>query len=168
MVTGVENTASSGSSRTTSKVSSISSEDFLEIMIKEMQQQDPFQPMSSQDLVNQVSQIRNMQSSMDLSAVLKDLALSQKLSSAGSMIGKMVVGKNSSNENISGLVTSVKREGDKVYLELDNGQRMSVDDVISVNNAPAATSNNNNSSSNDKTVSTSSNTTTTDNEESSN
>jgi len=140
MVTGVENTSSGGSARTTSKVSTISAQDFLEIMVKEMQQQDPFQPMSSQDLVNQVAQIRNMQSSMDLSTDLKDLALSQKISSAGSMNGKVVSGKNSSSEDISGLVTSVKREGDKVYLELDNGQKMSVDDVISVNNAPASTS----------------------------
>jgi len=140
MVTGVENTSSGGSARTTSKVSTISAQDFLEIMVKEMQQQDPFQPMSSQDLVNQVAQIRNMQSRMDLSTDLKDLALSQKISSAGSMNGKVVSGKNSSSEDISGLVTSVKREGDKVYLELDNGQKMSVDDVISVNNAPASTS----------------------------
>ena len=132
--------ATTGSTTTsTSGSNSIDPQEFLKIMLKEMQSQDPFQPMSSEALVNQMAQVRNIQSSMELSSTLKDLAMAQKLNSAGGLLGKVVTGKNSSGADISGTVTSVRKEGDTVYLELDTGEQMSLDNVLSVNN-PTATS----------------------------
>ena len=138
MVTQVTNT-NSGTSVGSSKMTSINPQEFLKIMIKEMQQQDPMEPVSSKDLVNQLAQIRDIQSSMELSQTLKDLAISQKLSSAGILLGKEIFGKNSSGDDVTGIVTSVRREGDKVYLELDTGERLSIDDVLAVNNETSKT-----------------------------
>ncbi|MFA5865092.1 MAG: flagellar hook capping FlgD N-terminal domain-containing protein [Phycisphaerae bacterium] len=139
MVTSVTNSTSGISSASSSKMSSLSPQDFLKIMLKEMQQQDPMDPVSSKDMINQISQIRDIQSSMDLSQTLKDLAVSQKLSSASALLGKEIAGLNSNGEQITGLVTSIKRDGDTVSLELDSGQTLSIDNVIAVNGAKAAT-----------------------------
>ncbi len=145
MVSSVQGTSSGSSQQTTSKMSSIRPEEFLQIMVKELQQQDPFEPVSSKDMVTQMAQVRDIQSSMDLSTVLKDLSLSQKLSSASVLLGKTITGKNTDGKDAAGVVTSVKREGDKVYLELDSGERVSVDDVMTVNNPTQASTNQTNS-----------------------
>ncbi len=134
MVTSVQN--SSGSTSTVNSSSSaktIDPQEFMKIMIKELEQQDPFEPASSKDLVNQVAQIQSIQGNMTLTATLKDLSLSQKLASAGNMIGKLVTGKDNDGNDVTGLVTSVKREGDKVYLELDTGRQLSVENVLTIN-----------------------------------
>ncbi len=134
MVSQVTSTSgsSSSSSATSSKISNISAEDFLKIMVKEMQQQDPFEPMSSQELIAQVGQIRDIQSSLDLSSAIKDLSLSQKIGSASSLLGKKVTGLDSNGNKVSGTVKSVCRENDQIYLELDTSQKINITDVVSV------------------------------------
>lgn len=107
-------------------------EDFMKIMIKELRQQDPFEPVSSKDLLQQIGQLRDMQSAMELHDTLEALSSNQKLGAASSMLGKLVVGHSEDGEIVEGMVTSIKREGDKIFLELDSGQRLDLDDVIEV------------------------------------
>lgn len=107
-------------------------EDFMKIMIKELRQQDPFEPVSSKDLLQQIGQLRDMQSAMELHDTLEALSGNQKLGAASSMLGKLVVGHSEDGEIVEGMVTSIKREGDKIFLELDSGQRLDLDDVIEV------------------------------------
>jgi len=155
MVSAVQNSSNSSATNSATSNNQIDPQQFLKIMIKELQQQDPSQPMSSKDLVSQMAQIRDIQSSMDLSSTLKDLALGQRLSSAGTLLGKEVTGKNSKGDDVSGIVTSVKREGDKVYLELDSGNQLSVDNVLTVNNPTAQnTTNTTNTNTNTNTAKT--------------
>ncbi len=130
--------ASTDTNATAEKSKGLKTEDFLKIMIEELQHQDPFEPMSSKDLVVQIGQIQGIQSSMELTATLKDLSLNQKLAAAGSILGKLVSG-NEGQIEVSGLVTAVKVEGDKVFLELDSGERLSIDNVLQIQDADAET-----------------------------
>jgi len=114
------------------KTKGINAEDFMKIMIKELQQQDPTEPVSSKDLLTQISQISNLQSATELSQTLKDLAASQKLGSASSLLGKVVHGVTSEGKDLSGMVTGVKLENDNVYLELDSGEQMDMNYVTEV------------------------------------
>ncbi|NLX05738.1 MAG: hypothetical protein GXY33_11400 [Phycisphaerae bacterium] len=136
-ISGVGQTANAATGTATTGSKGMKIEDFLKIMIQELQQQDPFEPMSSKDLVNQVGQIQNIQSTMSLSETLENLSLNQSLSAASSMIGKVVVGLDGSANEVSGVVTAVKVEDRKVHLELDSGQRLSMDNVIQVNGQTA-------------------------------
>jgi flagellar basal-body rod modification protein FlgD len=147
-------TAATASSRVKSKMSDLNSEDFLKIMLQELQQQDPFEPVSSKDLISQVGQIRDIQSSVDLSTTLKDLAVSQKLSAAGTFIGKEVTGLNSDGDKISGLVSSIAREDDNIYLELDTGEKLDVGNVLTVNNPKATATTDTSTTGNDTSAAT--------------
>jgi flagellar basal-body rod modification protein FlgD len=132
MITSVSNATNGNTSTVPSKFNDLKAEDFMNIMLKELQQQDPFEPVSSKDLVSQMGQISSIQSNMQLSSTLKDLAINQKLSVAGTLLGKEVTGLNGNGDKVNGIVTAVKREGDKVFLELDSGERMSVDNVTAM------------------------------------
>lgn len=119
---------------TSGGLNQIQSEDFLKIMIKELQQQDPFEPVSSKDLLSQVGQIRDIQSALELSETLKELAVSQKLAAGGALLGKLVLGLNSDGDEVSGVAVSIKMEAGQVILELDSGQQLPLDNVIRVTN----------------------------------
>ncbi len=136
MITGVNNSTTGGTngSHQIKGLNGMKAEDFLSIMVKELQQQDPFAPTSSKDLINQIGQVSNIQSSMELIHTLKDLSLNQKLSAASTLLGKMILGRSEDGDEVSGLVTAVKREGNNIYIELDSGQRLSIDNVLQVFN----------------------------------
>ncbi len=134
MITGVNGTTEIGNSKSgqIKGLNGMKAEDFLSIMVKELQQQDPFEPTSSKDLINQIGQVSSIQSNMELIQTLKDLSLNQKLSAASSLLGKLILGRSEDGDEVNGVVTAVKREGDKIYIELDSGQRLSIDDVLQV------------------------------------
>ena len=134
MITGI-NSASNNKNMNSGQIKGLGgmkAEDFLSIMVKELQQQDPFEPTSSKDLINQVGQVSSIQSNMELIQTLKELSLNQQLSAASSLLGKLVLGRNEDGDEVNGIVTGVKREGDKIYIELDSGQQLSIDNVLQV------------------------------------
>ena len=131
-------TPSSGTTSGTKK--SLQASDFINMMVTQLQNQDPTEPTKSSDLLAQMSQIGSLQSSTDLQASLKTMTMQNSLSNASSMIGKTVAGKDANGEDLSGVVTSVKVSEGALSLQLDSGESMSMDNVLSVTpTLPAAT-----------------------------
>jgi flagellar basal-body rod modification protein FlgD len=112
-------------------------ENFLKLLITQLQSQDPTKPVENQDLINQLSSIRQLQSNMDLSRTLASMGKQQQIVSAGALIGKHVDGLNGQAERVGGIVTSITVDNDNVVLELDTGQRVALKDVTRV--SPVAT-----------------------------
>src|SRR5947209_12563016 len=100
-----------------SKSLGLKTEDFIKMMITQLQNQDPLQPTSNQDLLSQMSQIGQLESSTDLQTTLKTLTLQNSISSAGNLIGKMVTGQDDHGAPMQGMVTSVKAVNGTVSLE---------------------------------------------------
>ena len=120
--------------------SQLKSEDFIKIMLTELQHQDPLDPAKSQDLLAQMSQISQLQSSTDMQTMLKGLTLQNQIGSAGQLIGKMVAGTDDNSKAVTGQVTSVRVQDSQVYLELDNGNTLRMDKVTTIAPATATTS----------------------------
>ncbi len=116
--------------------SSMSSADFIRIMFTELANQDPFQPSDSSALLEQMNSIRSIESNIDLMERLDRLVFENKLSSAANLIGKEIQGLTSDGLRVDGAVTTVMRFGDDVLLELDNGWRLSIDNVETISLEP--------------------------------
>lgn len=112
--------------------------DFLNMMITELQNQDPTQPTDSSQLLSQMSQIGQLQSATSLQTALQGMVLQNSISSAGNLIGKVVQGMADNSENISGLVTSVRVENNQVRLELDSGRDLQLSNVTAIMPGPTA------------------------------
>ena len=112
--------------------------DFIKMMVTQLQNQDPMQPTSNQDLLAQMSQIGQLETSTQLQTALQGLALQTQIGSASSLIGKSVQGMDQNNNTIHGLVTSVKVQSDGVSLELDNGQALALSRVTAISPGPSA------------------------------
>lgn len=92
------------------KFSELKVDDFLKLMIAELQNQDPLDPTDNSKLLEQVNQIRSVQSSTQLTTTLNAVLLGQNLSSASGMIGKEVRGLSSDGAEVSGRVDRVSIE----------------------------------------------------------
>lgn len=120
-----------------SKGMELKAEDFIKMMITQLQHQDPMEPAKNQELLAQMSQIGQLQSNTAMQETLQGITLQNQIGSAGTMIGKVVQGLDEHNEEVEGLVTSVRIEDRRVYLELDNGKTLPMDRVTEVAGAPA-------------------------------
>src|SRR5438046_7481936 len=69
---------------------SLQSQDFFKMLITELQQQDPLQPAKTQDMIGQVSQIRSIELSKQLTDTLGVLSRQQRTSGASELLGKFV------------------------------------------------------------------------------
>jgi flagellar basal-body rod modification protein FlgD len=115
--------------------SSLKSEDFINLLITQLKNQDPMQPMKNEDLLQQVSQIGTLQSQNALQQSLSDMVLQNQISNASSMIGRKVAGLDGTGEEISGVVTTVRVVDKQVVLELDNGKQLPLSRVTDVASA---------------------------------
>ena len=114
----------------------LKTEDFIKMMITQLQNQDPMEPAKNQELLAQMSQIGQLQSATTLQDSLKGLVLQNQIGSAGNLIGKMVEGADANQESIRGLVSSVRVTKEGVFLELDNGKELALNSVTNIAGAP--------------------------------
>src|SRR5438552_1257520 len=112
-------------------------EDFIKMMLTQLQNQDPLEPAKNQELLAQMSQIGQLQTSTQLQETLKGLTLQNQLGSAGNLIGKLVQGTDNNNDTVVGLVNSVRVENNQVFLELDSGKTLPMGNVMAIAAAPA-------------------------------
>jgi len=79
----------------------------MSLMIAQLQDQDPTDPVSNSDLMQQISDMETIQSNLQLSDTLTGLTLNDSLTAATVMIGQYVVGTDSTGASASGTVNSV-------------------------------------------------------------
>jgi flagellar basal-body rod modification protein FlgD len=121
--------SASTSSTTAGGFSSLTSDQFTKIILTELQNQDPLQPSDTNALLQQLSTIRNIQSDMDLTTKLGSLVSQNQFTSASSVIGKVVSGLATDSTNTMGVVSSVSKTTTNVYLNLNNGKQVDINNL---------------------------------------
>lgn len=110
----------------------ITTDEFLEILLTELTNQDPLQPTDTQAMIEQLSALRSIESETALQESLETLVLQNNISQAGSLLGKVVEGLTAGGDKVSGLVTSVRVVDGSAELELDTGRSISIDRVTQI------------------------------------
>src|SRR5918992_3478617 len=95
----------------------LKTEDFIKMMITQLQNQDPMEPAKNQELLAQMSQIGQLQSATTLQESLKGMVLQNQIGAASGLIGKTVQGLDTNDDPVTGVVSSVRVESDGVSLE---------------------------------------------------
>jgi len=137
--TGVGSTSNSTSTSPTAKKNAydLKPQDFIKMMITQLQNQDPTQPVKNEELLAQMSQISQLQSSTTLTSTLQNVTLQSQIGSASSLIGKTISGLDTDKDPVQGIVTSIKVAGSDVNLQLDNGKMIGLANVTDI--APTST-----------------------------
>jgi len=80
---------------------------FLELMIAELQNQDPLNPLDNKDMLAQISQIREVGATDKLTKTLDAVLLGQNIASATNLIGADISALSDDAENVTGVVSRV-------------------------------------------------------------
>lgn len=102
-------------------INDVNIDDFLKIMITELQNQDPLNPLENDELVAQISQIRSVGATEKLTETLDSVLLGQNVSSATNLIGAEIDGISDDNQRVTGMVerVSVANGSPKLHLDLN-------------------------------------------------
>jgi flagellar basal-body rod modification protein FlgD len=111
---------------------SLSSSDFMTLMLKQLQSQDPMNPTDSNALLQQIAQISTLQSNQSLQTSLSQMTLQQTLGAAGNLIGKAVQGVDDSGNALTGAVQGVRVQDKQIYLQLNNGSVLPMSNVVAI------------------------------------
>lgn len=99
----------------------LKTEDFVRILITELQNQNPLDPMDSNKLLDQITSINNLATNTKLSDTLSNVGLAQNLSAAGGLIGRSVTGKIG-DTLVAGVVDKAIVENGQVYLMVQDNK----------------------------------------------
>lgn len=99
-------------STSTNDITAFNTDEFLQLMIAELQNQDPLNPMDNSQLLDQISQIRDIGATEQLSDTLSAVQTGQNLATASGLIGQEILALSDSLEEVRGRV-------DKVTVEVD-------------------------------------------------
>ncbi len=127
----VESSASaySLSSNSTKSGADLDEMDFLNLLVAEMQYQDPLEPSSNTDYVAQLATFSQVQAVEDMEATMTNM-------NANNLVGKYVIlnvtnSTTGSTSTVSGKVDYVTYEDGKAYLSVNDGL-YSIDDLDTV------------------------------------
>jgi flagellar basal-body rod modification protein FlgD len=103
----------------TDSMNDLNTDDFLKLMLTELQNQDPLNPLDNAQMLQQISQIREVGATDRLTDTLDTLLLRQNVATATSLIGQSVNGQGSDGSQAHGRVERVTIVDGKPELHVD-------------------------------------------------
>jgi len=91
-------------SRDSVGIAGLTADDFMQMLITQLQNQDPTEPLGNEELLNQLSTMRNLQSDIELTETLEAITSNQQLATASTFLGKTVTGTTRQNNDVIGVV----------------------------------------------------------------
>ena len=107
---------------------------FLQLLVLEMQHQNPLEPLSNSEMLSQLAQFSSLEQMNNLNDSFAGLSgnIDQlNFISANSLLGRTVEGVDMAGQPLSGIVERVHLDGSLVYLTV-NGQLMSMAGVMAI------------------------------------
>lgn len=122
--------------RATGAASKLGSQDFLNLMLKQLNYQDPLEPVSNTEFIAQQAQFTQLQTTQEMN---NNILSNNSVSEALSLVGKSVTLTNpdDAKKTITGTVTSATMDGKNTTIKV-NGKDYALTYLKSVN---AATTN---------------------------
>ncbi len=135
-------TLNTGTTELSSDSSALASMDaFYDLLVAEITNQDPTEPMDNSDLVLQLAQMSSLEATNALSENMETFIEQSSLTSATELIGKEVtyLDADDTGEEISGTVTAVTRTSDDTFEVTVNGVSVPMDYITDVTAAESDT-----------------------------
>lgn len=106
----------------TDSLSSLTVNDFLQLMITTLENQDPLNPTDTNTIMQQVGTLSQITSTDQLTQTLDSVQIGENLNSAAGLIGKTVTGTDASSNPVSGVVDSVTVSSSAPVLQIGDSQ----------------------------------------------
>lgn len=128
-VTSTSSTSSTGNTSSTSATPTLDYDAFLQLLLAQMQNQDPMNPTDSTEYVSQLASFSSVEQGMNTNKKLDQLLVVSNLSQASAMIGQTLT---SADGTQSGTVASVRVDSSGATAVLTNGKEISIDAGVTI------------------------------------
>ncbi len=135
-ISSVTQTATTGTSTANSTSGNTMgiSDQFMTLLLAQLKNQNPMEPMDDSQLLNQMTSLNTLNKLIEISDKIDSMASASQASYAASLIGKMVTTSDEKANIISGLVTSVEFSAGQYSLVIGS-QTVDLENVIQVSEA---------------------------------
>jgi flagellar basal-body rod modification protein FlgD len=113
------------------KVASLGKNDFLKLLVAQLQHQDPMSPMDNNEYMGQLAQFSTLEQITNVGEEMKRMRTSSQVDQAVSMIGKTVGYTAENDVETTGVVGSVRIQDGEIILSVD-GVDVNPSDITSV------------------------------------
>ena len=114
-------------------------DEFIKILMTQLQNQDPLNPMEDKDFIAQMATFSQLEQMMNMASSIDTLVQNQLISPViqySHMVGKEVsyedISESNQKEVITSKVVSVSQKDGWAILELENGEEIYADSILKV------------------------------------
>ena len=100
--------------------SDILRDDFMTLLVTQLKNQDPLEPVSQTDFLGQLAQFSTLESMEGLNANFEDFLKLQELSEGTNLIGRNIEFSTELDGNQSGNVSAIHMENGSMVAEVEN------------------------------------------------
>ena len=129
----------SSSSSNAGTLNSVNANTFLQLLVSELQNQNPNNPANPSQFLTQTATFEEVQQLTSLQTSMTNLVTAQQNTSATSLLGMQVTGADSAGKSVSGTVDGVELTSGGPVLSV-NGSKVSYSSVTEVSQPPTGTS----------------------------
>jgi flagellar basal-body rod modification protein FlgD len=127
--TSTRSTTTTSDSTTDSTDATLNYDSFLKLLVAQMQNQDPTDPVDASEQMSQLASFSNVEQAIKTNKHLESLIQETSLSQATGLIGKTLT---SADGETSGVVTAVDVNADGLTATLENGKTIEVTSGVTV------------------------------------
>jgi flagellar basal-body rod modification protein FlgD len=105
---------------------------FFRLLITQLQNQDPLNPMEDKEFISQMAQFSSLEQMQNMNTNLVQIMRIQSISECANLIGKTVETiDNNTGETIKGVVNQIAFEDNEIYVILDddNDTKINLDGI---------------------------------------
>ena len=128
---GTTGTTGNTSTTTVTKTTDLGKDDFLKLLVAQLQSQDPLNPMEDKEFISQMAQFTSLEQ-------MKNVSNAVQITQATSYIGKQVRWDDEMGEQQTGIAKAVRIVSGEPKIVVGD-QNIALAKVTSVTDAPAAT-----------------------------
>jgi flagellar basal-body rod modification protein FlgD len=132
-------TAAAAPAPVADKTHSLGKDDFLKLLLAELQNQDPSKPMDDSQTIAQMAQFSALEATQQLQQTIQQSNNVQSIFQAGAMIGKYVQAAQADGSELTGVVTGVdftSTNGVMTPELLVNGADVDYSTIVKVSSTP--------------------------------
>lgn len=115
-----------------SGLGSLTSQDFLQLLVAQISNQDPLSPVSSSQFMSQTAELSTLEQITALEQETAQVLAAQQLTTAVAAIGHTVTGTAPNGQAVSGAVTGVQDTPTGPLLDV-GGSQMPLSDITTIN-----------------------------------
>jgi len=111
--------------------SALNADHFMTLFLEQIKHQDPMEPMTNVEMVNQMAAIASLETSRDLQASFSELLKLQQLQNGSSLLGRTVQYAGTDGP-AQGVVSQIKTSGENIALVIDEAEEIGLSDITTV------------------------------------